>query len=153
MCALCANIIYIHTYSHNEFDYLLFTPHHHSWHVVPDYHTSERSQLVTFPQPYGTAYVTTFKTEAGAYNSIEEANEGGGSVCIRSGTATIDALGPTTTNVVECASFEDCTGKLKAGECDLLAADNLSGVGDDPGITATGEVLLDIFWLVTPLKR
>ena len=109
---------------------------------------------MTFPQPFGTAFVTTFKmTETGAYNSIEEANEGGGSVCIRSGTATIDALGPTTTNVVECAGFDDCTGKLKAGECDLVAADNLSGVGDDPAISSTGEVLLDIFWLVNPLKR
>ena len=108
---------------------------------------------MTFSQPYGTAYVTTFKTEAGPYNSIEEANEGGGSVCVRSGTATIDGLTPITTNVVGCAGLDDCAGKLKAGECDLYAADILSGVGGVPGISATGEVLLDIFWLTNPMRR
>lgn len=122
-----------------------------------DYHTAERSQIVTFPQPYSTAYITTFKmTDTGAYNSIEEANAGGGSVCIRAGTATIDSLTPITNTVVECVDNADCVAKLKAGECDLWATDNQNGggaIGDEPGISTTGEVLLDIFWLTNALKR
>jgi hypothetical protein len=121
---------------------------------MPDYHTSERSQIVTFPQPYGTGFITTFKlTETGSYNSIEEANEGGGSVCIKVGMAVSDSLTSITTNVVDCGGDEDCAGKLKAGECDLIPSDNLSGLGDDPAISATGEVLFDIFWLTNVLKR
>ena len=93
-------------------------------------------------------------TETGAYNSIEEANEGGGSVCILSGTAVFDALSSVTANVVECTAYaEDCLEKLKAGECDLVTSDNVSGLDDDPDISTTGERLLDIFWLVNPLKR
>ena len=124
---------------------------------ITDYHTAERSQIVTFPQPYSTAYITTFKmTDTGAYSSIEEANAGGGSVCIRAGTATIDSLTPITNSVVECADNADCIAKLKAGECDLWATDNQNGggaIGDEPDISATGEVLLDIFWLTNALKR
>jgi hypothetical protein len=92
-------------------------------------------------------------TEAGAYNSIEEANEGGGSVCIRSGSdlSQHDSPDLIISNVVECDGLEDCSGKLKAGECDLVAADIQSGVGDDPAISETGD--LNIFWLVNPLKR
>lgn len=121
---------------------------------MPDYHTSERSQIVTFPQPYGTGFITTFKlTDIGPYNSIKEANEGGGSVCIKPGTAVFDSLSSITTNVIECTGDEDCVGKLKTGECDLNTQDILSGVGDDPAISATGEVLLDIFWLTNALKR
>jgi ABC-type amino acid transport substrate-binding protein len=123
---------------------------------VKDFHTSDRSQIVTFPQPYAIAYMTTFKTSAGAYNSLEEANAGGGSVCIPTGTATLDSLNPITNTVVECDDNDDCIVKLKAGECDLWAADNLLGpfiLGDDTDIIGTGDVLLDIFWLTNALKR
>jgi ABC-type amino acid transport substrate-binding protein len=125
---------------------------------VKDFQTSERSQIATFPQPYAIAYLTTFKTSAGAYNSLEEANAGGGSVCIQAGTATLDSLSPITNTVVECDDpSADCIVKLKAGECDLWATDNLIGafaIADDTDIVATGETLsLDIFWVTNALKR
>ncbi|KAL3912263.1 MAG: hypothetical protein SGILL_006952 [Bacillariaceae sp.] len=115
--------------------------------VLGDYFiTPERSQFLTFTPYFLATHMSTFRAPNGRFNSIQEANAGGGSVCVLKGTAMFDILNPIVNNIVACEpTFGGCVDDyLKQGTCDLVSDDVLYGLAaiqadEDVGLVATGE--------------
>lgn len=83
--------------------------------------TLNRQQIVTFPYRYASYFITLFKLDSSPFATLEEANEAGGSVCFKDGTAFSreDYLAISNT-LVDCSSFDECYTKLANGECDFV---------------------------------
>ena len=83
--------------------------------------TPERQQIATFPYRYATYFITLFKLESSPFNSLEEANAAGGSICFKGGTAfSREDYMAVSDSLVECTTFDDCYTKLAESECDFV---------------------------------
>jgi ABC-type amino acid transport substrate-binding protein len=115
--------------------------------VLGDYFiTPERSQSFTFTPYFLATHMSTFRAPDGRFNSIEEANAGGGSVCVLKGTAMYDILDPVVNNIIACEpTFLVCVDDyLEKGVCDLVSDDVLYGLAaihadEEETLVPTGE--------------
>jgi hypothetical protein len=132
--------------------------------IIADYfHTPARSVNVTFAPSLISTYLTTFYLQGSQYISFDEADQAGGNICLRDGTAEKDDLTEIVTkgNVISCQEegFE-CYEFLINGKCDVYGTDALVGkiqVKNEAAYTdiilTTDEVLLDQeYFIAWPMK-
>ena len=76
--------------------------------------------------------------------TIDEANTGGGTVCLWKGSYAENVVGPSVDNPVECDDQDMCYNMVKEGLCDMTVDGHLSALArqvTDPELFETGVVV------------
>jgi ABC-type amino acid transport substrate-binding protein len=114
--------------------------------ILGDYtiNSLRQSGLATFTPPYINNFVTTIKRKDGSFNTIDEANNGGGTVCLWKGSYAENVVGPSVDNPVECDDQDMCYNMVKEGLCDMTVDGHLSALArqvTNPELVETGVVV------------
>lgn len=114
--------------------------------ILGDYtiNSLRQSGLATFTPPYINEFITTIRRKDGSFNTIDEANTEGGTVCLWKGSYAENIVGPSVDNPVECDDQDMCYNMVKEGLCDMTVDGNLSALArqvTDPELFETGVVV------------
>ena len=114
--------------------------------ILGDYTINPLRQtgLATFTPPFIDSFVTTIRLKDTSFNTIDEANSEGGTICLWKGSYFENIVGPSVDNPVECAEQEICYNMVKEGSCDMTVDGHLSALAKqiaDPELVETGVVV------------
>ena len=106
--------------------------------------TPARAELTTFLPPYQSIYLTVISQSKFGVQTIENANENGGDVCLWDGSYAYGIVGPMVDNPKLCVTQEECYEMVADGHC-ILTVDGVASalvqVKEYPGLYVTKEAI------------
>ena len=102
------------------------------------------SELVTFLPPHQSKFLTVVTRGEAGYQTIEQANTAGVSVCLCEGSYSAALLKSSIDNSVSCETQSDCYQMVADGQCYLTVDDFASALvqfSDYPGLYMTEKAV------------